>query len=135
MYLSRRDWGALAPARTADVRIQEKTHLLVHSAERLSIATVVVRRMQHRDMWDEGLPDIRFNFILAGAIVIEGRGWDAPGATVPEALDVCILDHVYADVWVTFLAEADHRAGHPLIRQAISEKEVPYVRNAEEGDD
>lgn len=135
MYLSRRDWGALEPARTADVRIQEKTHLLVHSADLPGLLPATLRRTQHRDMWDGGLPDIRFNFLLFAEHVIEGRGWDAPGATVPEALDVCILDHVYADVWATFLAEADHRAGHPLIRQAISEKEVPYVRNAEEGDD
>lgn len=89
-----------------------------------------VWNLQRRDMFHFNMPDIRYNFLLAGAVLVEGRGWLEPGFVMSGALCLALLGEPERPALEAFYAEADYRIGHPLIRQAISEKETPYVNLA-----
>lgn len=128
MYLSRQDWGAVPSRRIAPVPPFDRTHLFLHS-EDLPWSDLRSRAwsIQFRDMYYLNLPDIRYNFLLAGSTLIEGRGWLEPGYVMANGLCLCLLGEPSRSALQSFYEEADYRIGHPLIRQAISEKEAPYL--------
>ncbi|XP_054265020.1 peptidoglycan recognition protein 1-like [Macrosteles quadrilineatus] len=130
----RSEWGALPPRHVDHVEEAEVTHVIInHTRTRTcSDPESCVLKMQYiqKKHLDQGLPDIKYNFLVGGdGRVYEGRGWTVSphvNQQWPEVTKMCV-EFAYIGNYGRF--HRPKRPGRKLVGPMWDLIEFGYVKD------